>query len=103
MFILSDLNGVEPKIQNTSLSDEAAELLIDEAVLQAGIEVRNRCRQLRQNELSHMADKAERDAAQEITSANERQRLNREREAGRITGAKLAAAEGATFRPAPNA
>ena len=51
-MILSNLNGVFTKVKNVHISDEEAEVLIEEAVLQAGIEVRNHARLARQTELN---------------------------------------------------
>jgi len=68
-FALSDLSGVFTKVQH-NITDEAAESLIDDAVAQAGVEIRNYARQLRATEMNLKSYYAACDERQNVLSAN---------------------------------
>ena len=74
MFMLSDLNGVFQKVANIGISDEAAESLIDDAVLQAGVEIRNAARQARRTEKDLMQYRKECDDRREVIAQGIRAR-----------------------------
>jgi hypothetical protein len=68
MFVLSNLNDVFAKVLNTSITEEAAESLIDDAVLQAGIELRNHLRHTRRVEQELMEHRKKLDDEREAIS-----------------------------------
>lgn len=93
MFLLSDLNQIFTKVQNINLTEEVAESMIDDAVLQAGIEIRNYARQLRITEANLMSQRKERDEQREIISRGIRERHAREALEGNERNIREALAE----------
>ncbi len=79
-MIFFDFNEVFAKVCNINLSDQAANELIEEAVLQAGIQIRNHARQLRLNELDLMAHQKKCRGINELEAKANRLRLEMEKE-----------------------
>lgn len=78
MFMLSDLNQMFTKVININISDEAAESMIDDAILQASVEIRNHARQCRETEKNLMAYRKECDERREVIAKGIRDRHARE-------------------------
>lgn len=78
MFMLSDLNQMFTKVININITDEAAESMIDDAILQAAIEIRNYARQNRETEKNLMAYRKECDDRREVIARGNRERHARE-------------------------
>jgi hypothetical protein len=92
-MFLSDLEGLFSKIANAGISDQEAEILIENGVLQAADEIRKYARLVRQTELDLMEYRRGRDAEQEKIAKGNRLAHERDKVESKKRTAELMAAE----------